>query len=126
MASVKIVKTVIQIRRDTEANWLINKDIIPAAGEPCLTLDGEFAGQVKYGDGVQTWEQLKYSGVVKAIKHATQTPHHLAVAGNYNGETSFNGSWNGTVVAARMYDKALTPEQIKNKTDMKVDFAIVK
>lgn len=63
MASVKIVKTVIQIRRDTEANWLINKDIIPAAGEPCLTLDGEFAGQVKYGDGVQTWEQLKYSGV---------------------------------------------------------------
>ena len=70
--------------------------------------------------------ELKYSGVVKAIKHATQTPHHLAVAGNYNGETSFNGSWNGTVVAARMYDKALTPEQIKNKTDMKVDFAIVK
>ena len=71
-------------------------------------------------------DELKYSGVVKAIKHATQTPHHLAVAGNYNGETSFNGSWNGTVVAARMYDKALTPEQIKNKTDMKVDFAIVK
>jgi hypothetical protein len=70
--------------------------------------------------------ELKYSGVVKAIKHATQTPHHLAVAGNYNGETSFNGSWNGTVVAARMYDKALTPEQIKNKTDMKVNFAIVK
>lgn len=63
MASVKIVKTVIQIRRDTEANWLINKDLIPAAGEPCLTLDGKFAGQVKYGDGVQTWEQLKYSGV---------------------------------------------------------------
>lgn len=70
--------------------------------------------------------ELKYSGVVKTLKHATMTPHHLAVAGNYNGETSFNGSWNGTVVAARMYDRALTPEQIKNKTDMKVNFAIVK
>lgn len=70
--------------------------------------------------------ELKYSGVVKTLKHATMTPHHLAVTGNYNGETSFNGSWNGTVVAARMYDRALTPEQIKNKTDMKVNFAIVK
>ena len=70
--------------------------------------------------------ELKYSGVVKTLQHATMTPHHLAVTGNYNGETSFNGSWNGTVVAARMYDRALTPEQIKNKTDMKVNFAIVK
>lgn len=59
----RIIKTVIQIRRDTEANWLLNKDVIPAPGEPCLTLDGVYAGQVKYGDGVTTWEHLSYSGL---------------------------------------------------------------
>lgn len=58
----KIVKTIIQIRRDTEANWLLNKSVIPASGEPCLTIDGAYAGQVKYGDGVTTWEKLPYSG----------------------------------------------------------------
>lgn len=70
--------------------------------------------------------ELKIAFTVKALKHATMTPHHLAVAGNYNGETTFNGSWNGTVVAARMYDRPLTEEQIKSKTDMKVNFKIVK
>lgn len=70
--------------------------------------------------------ELKIAFTVAALKHATQTPHHLAVTGNYNGETSFNGSWNGTVYAARMYDRALTAEQILNKTEMKVNFQIVK
>lgn len=70
--------------------------------------------------------ELKIAFTVKALKHATQTPHHLAVTGNYNGETTFNGSWNGTVVAARMYDRPLTEEQIKSKTEMKVNFQIVK
>lgn len=60
----KIIKTVIQVRRDTEANWLLHKDVIPVSGEPCLTLDGDNAGQVKYGDGVTTWENLPYSGAV--------------------------------------------------------------
>lgn len=70
--------------------------------------------------------ELKIAFTVKALKHATMTPHHLAVTGNYNGETTFNGSWNGTVVAARMYDRPLTEEQIKSKTEMKVNFKIVK
>ena len=59
----KVIKTIIQVRRDTEANWLLNKDIIPASGEPCLTLDGAYAGQIKFGDGKKTWEQLPYVGV---------------------------------------------------------------
>lgn len=41
----KLFKTRIQVRRDTTANWLLNKDVIPAEGEPCLDLD---TGLVKF------------------------------------------------------------------------------
>lgn len=54
-----VLKTVIQVRRDTTANWEINKDVIPAEGEPCLDIN---TGIVKYGDGVTTYENLKASG----------------------------------------------------------------
>lgn len=59
MADEKILKTTIQVRRDTTANWLANKDVIPAEGEPCLDLD---TGLVKYGNGVDTYENLEVSG----------------------------------------------------------------
>ena len=58
--------TLLYLKKDTEANWLANSSYIPKAGEPCLTLDGEFAHQIKFGDGVKTWGELPYSGVVKA------------------------------------------------------------
>ena len=35
----KIIKTTFQFRRDTTANWTLNKDAIPAAGEPCFEID---------------------------------------------------------------------------------------
>ena len=54
------------------------------------------------------------------------TPHHLAVTGNYNGETSFNGAWNGSVVVARMYDSPLTAEQVAAKTELNGKIKIVK
>ena len=57
-----VLKTIIQIRRDTEASWIANKGAVLEAGEPALTIDGERAGQVKYGDGVTDWEHLPYSG----------------------------------------------------------------
>lgn len=56
-----VLKTVIQVRRDTTENWLLNKDFIPAAGEPCLDLD---TGAVKWGDGVTTYEKLLATGPV--------------------------------------------------------------
>lgn len=56
-----VLKTVIQARRDTTENWLLNKDVIPAAGEPCLDLD---TGAVKWGDGVTTYEHLPATGPV--------------------------------------------------------------
>lgn len=59
--AIKNLKTIYQIRRDTEANWLAVKDTcIPYEGEPCLTLDGEHKGQMKIGDGISTWGKLKY------------------------------------------------------------------
>ena len=59
----KVLTTTIQLRRAAEAQWEAIKDsFIPAAGEPCVTLDGDNAGQMKIGDGVSAWGELKYSG----------------------------------------------------------------
>ena len=57
------LKTRIQLRHDTEANWAnVATTFIPLAGECCLTIDGENKGRVKYGDGSTTWGNLPYSG----------------------------------------------------------------
>lgn len=50
------MNTKIQVRRDTTANWLAHKTVVPAAGEPCYDLD---LGTLKIGDGVTTYENLK-------------------------------------------------------------------
>lgn len=60
--------------------------------------------------------ELKCTYALTKIQHSKKTPLHLAVTGNYNGETTFNGSWNGTVVVARMYDAPLSAEEIAAKT----------
>ncbi len=33
------LRTVIQFKRDNSENWLTNKDVVPAAGEPCYDID---------------------------------------------------------------------------------------
>ena len=53
--ATQTLKMTIQMRRDTTENWRINKDVIPAAGEPCYDLD---AHTLKIGDGVHTYEFL--------------------------------------------------------------------
>lgn len=57
----KLLKTVFQVRRDSTANWLANKNFVPAAGEPCLDLD---TGLVKYGNGTDSYEDLPVSSEV--------------------------------------------------------------
>ena len=57
------MKTKIQMRRDTTANWILNKDAVPAAGEPCFDLD---LGTLRVGDGVTTYENLKAIGTSAA------------------------------------------------------------
>lgn len=54
-----IIKTQIQFRRDTTENWLLNKNTVPAAGEPCFDIT---LGTLKIGDGVKTYEELKPIG----------------------------------------------------------------
>lgn len=69
--SETVLKTVIQLRRGTTAEWQENANVIPAAGEPCLDLD---TGLVKYGDGTTTYGELEYSGGT-----ATQASHYEGV-----------------------------------------------
>jgi seryl-tRNA synthetase len=59
MAVVKKIKTVIQFRRDTTQNWLLNKDVVPATGEPCYDIDLK---TLKIGDGITTYENLPVMG----------------------------------------------------------------
>lgn len=59
MAIKKTIKTVWQIRRDTTENWSLNKDTIPAAGEPCYDLELK---TLKIGDGVTNYENLPVIG----------------------------------------------------------------
>ena len=61
MADITL-NTRIQLRNDTEANWLLVADTaIPLVGEICITNDGDHKGQFKIGDGVTTWGALPYA-----------------------------------------------------------------
>lgn len=53
--AITTIKTQIQFRRDTTENWYLNRDVIPAAGEPCFDIE---LGTLKIGDGVKTYEEL--------------------------------------------------------------------
>jgi len=50
---------IIQMRRDTAANWTTNNPV-PANGEFCIETDTDF---YKIGDGVKTWTALNYSSL---------------------------------------------------------------
>ena len=68
--SEKTLQAVIQLRNDTEANWLLVADtFVPAEGEGCVTNDGPNKGQVKYGDGTSTWGELEYSGAATSTQY---------------------------------------------------------
>lgn len=68
MANTNVIKMVIQLRRDTTENWLANKDIVPAAGEPCYDLDLK---TLKIGDGKTAYENLKSIGTTELSSAAT-------------------------------------------------------
>lgn len=55
----KLIKTVFQFRRSSTAEWELNKDIIPAAGEPCYDLDLK---TLRIGDGVSHYKDLPVIG----------------------------------------------------------------
>lgn len=59
--ATQTIKMVFQFRRDTAENWLANKNVVPAAGEPCFIIDKNV---LKIGDGMTTFENLPGIGGV--------------------------------------------------------------
>lgn len=57
MAETTTLKTRIQLRSDTLANWEAVKTQVPLKGESCYETDTH---KLKIGDGVTTWEHLPY------------------------------------------------------------------
>ena len=53
-----ILKTKIQLRHDTAANWEVNKTVVLLAGELGFETD---TNKFKIGDGVKTWAELPYA-----------------------------------------------------------------
>lgn len=53
----KRIKAIIQLRRATEAEWISRNPVLRLA-EPALSTD---VNKIKYGDGVSTWSELKYT-----------------------------------------------------------------
>ena len=96
----KIIKTTFQFRRDTTANWTLNKDVIPAAGEPCF--DTELK-TLKISDGVTTYENLPALNTGEISSAAT---HYEGVRAD--GETD-------SAVITRVLDAA---GAIANKDDI--------
>lgn len=59
--SNRVLTTHIQMRSDTEANWIANDPLL-MMGELGLTTDGENKGRFKIGDGATAWSGLAYYG----------------------------------------------------------------
>lgn len=57
--ATQTLKMRIQLRRATTAEWTANKDVVPAAGEPCFDVE---LNTLKIGDGAKTYEQLEPIG----------------------------------------------------------------
>lgn len=63
MATIKKIKTVFQFRRATTAEWDLNSNIIPAAGEPCYDLDLK---TLRIGDGATPYKDLRVIGSIES------------------------------------------------------------
>ena len=99
-----VLKTIIQVRRDTAENWEANKSIVPAAGEPCLNLD---TGVVVYGNGTDTYEALV----------AAYEANKAVMANHYEGVKQSGESDNDVI------DRVLTELGVTAKKD---DIFVVK
>lgn len=57
--ATKRITTVFQFRRDTTENWLLNQNVVPAAGEPCYDIN---LHELRIGDGTKTYAELPVIG----------------------------------------------------------------
>lgn len=91
MANITL-NTILVLRNDTEANWTTNQTTVPKKGEACVSID---KGKIKIGDGVSTWQELKYINA---------TPEELSASGVQNvvvsgtGDTIIDANFSGGVL----------------------------
>lgn len=96
----KVIKTVIQLRRDTTANWDIHKNVVPAAGEPCYDTDKH---TLRIGDGTTTYENLPEIGAGTSGENADLSSLWEAI----NGKAD-----KGTTLAEYGITDAMTADEI--------------
>ena len=101
--AAKTINTIFQFRRDTAANWDLNKTFVPVAGEPCYDLDNK---TLRIGDGTTTYENLPVIGEV-------------AIAGDGKSISYENG-----VVAIVGFQGAATGAQLTKGADGNVSWVV--
>lgn len=101
--ATKIIKTIFQFRRDTAANWELNKAVVPAAGEPCYDLDNK---TLRIGDGTTAYESLPVIGEVE-------------IAGDGNSISYANG-----IIELVGFNGASTGAQLTKGADGKIAWVV--
>lgn len=92
-----ILKTKIQLRHDTAANWEANKTVVLLAGELGFETD---TNKFKIGDGVKTWAELPYAvkdEIALTDENVTMTDDFTATVNI--GTFSVPASGSGTIAA---------------------------
>lgn len=92
-----ILKTKIQLRHDTAANWEANKTVVLLAGELGFETD---TNKFKIGDGVKTWAELPYAvkdEIALTDENVTMTDDFTATVSI--GTFSVPASGSGTIAA---------------------------
>lgn len=119
MANIDL-HTILQLRNDTEANWIAVQDtVIPKKGEACISLD---KGKIKIGDGTSTW---------KALKYINATPEELSASGVQNvvisgdGNAIANAVFEGGILTLTKGTFLTEHQDISGKLDKNPDIAPV-
>lgn len=107
-----IIKTIIQLRRDTTANWDIHKSVVPAAGEPCYDIDKH---TLRIGDGTTTYENLPEIGAGASSEDVDLTALWEAIEGKAD---------KGTTLADYGITDAMTADEITEAIEAAVSAGI--
>lgn len=103
----------IQLRRDTEANWIAANPIL-AEGEAAFSLD---KNQVKIGDGTKIWSSLEYLGA------EDKTPELIALINKNTqdiaAETAARQSGDATL-SGRITDEAAARTEADNELSIRI------
>lgn len=99
--SDKTLKTTIQFRRDTTENWVTNKGVVPAAGEPCFDKD---TGVLKIGDYAKAADLTALAGRVDTLEGTAHEHANKAVLDGITAEKIT--AWDGKADANHKHDIA--------------------